>query len=178
MKKLEEIFNLQSEESDDAELQLPEETFDPAGYELDDLRNIYEEADRIDRALGEVRGLDTLDHDLDRYAQRAMEVFDKLVDIGENVEDRNVAPIYDAASKMMANAITASQTKMDRKLKAIHLQIQKAKVDLETAKLAHKKEERRLSGDDSKPIEGVSERVEISRAELIAELMKQMTQPK
>lgn len=177
-KKLEELFNLQTEDDDEPELDVTVEHFDSTGYDLTELQTIYEEVDKIDKALGVVKNLDELDKELDKYSERAMEVFNKLVEIGENVEDRNIAPVYDAASKMMANAITASQSKMDRKLKAIHLQIQKSKVDLEAAKLAFKQEERRARGEDSKPIDAEVNKLEISRADLILEITKQINQPK
>jgi hypothetical protein len=62
---------------------------------------------------------------------------------------------------------------MDRKLKAIQLQIQKSKQDLERDKLEWKKEEARLAGDFAKPINGTVEEIKISRNELIAQIIKQ-----
>ena len=94
-----------------------------------------EVADKIDAALPQVRDLENLDIDMDAYAQKAMHAFQDLMDLGQNVEDRHAAAIFDTASKMMTNAITAKTAKMDKKLKMVQLQLQKAKLDQAEAKL-------------------------------------------
>jgi len=71
---------------------------------------------------------------MDNYAQKAMHAFQDLMDLGQNVEDRHAAAIFDTASKMMTNAITAKTAKMDKKLKMVQLQLQKAKFDAQEAK--------------------------------------------
>ena len=86
-------------------------------------------ADKIDSALPMVRDLETLDSDMDNYAGQAMNAFKDLMDLGQNVEDRHAAGVFDVASKMMTNAITAKTAKMDKKLKMVQLQIQKARLD-------------------------------------------------
>ena len=91
-------------------------------------------ADKIDAALPMVRDLEALDADMDNYAQKAMHAFQDLMDLGQNVEDRHAAAIFDTASKMMTNAITAKTAKMDKKLKMVQLQLQKAKFDAQEAK--------------------------------------------
>ena len=67
-------------------------------------------------------------------ADKAMHAFQDLMDLGQNVEDRHAAAIFDTASKMMTNAITAKTAKMDKKLKMVQLQLQKAKFDAQEAK--------------------------------------------
>ena len=76
-----------------------------------------------------VRDLESLDSDMDNYAGQAMNAFKDLMDLGQNVEDRHAAGVFDVASKMMTNAITAKTAKMDKKLKMVQLQIQKARLD-------------------------------------------------
>jgi hypothetical protein len=90
-------------------------------------------ADRIDQALPTVRGLDTEDQDLDDYAARAMDSYDRLMDLGFNMDDRNAGKIFEVASTMMGNAITAKTAKLDKKLKMIDLQLKAAKL-AQTAK--------------------------------------------
>jgi len=51
------------------------------------------------------------------------------MDLGQNVEDRHAANVFAVASTMMSNAITAKTAKMDKKLKMVQLQLQKAKFD-------------------------------------------------
>ena len=94
-------------------------------------------AERIDEALPQVKGLDMEDKDLDDYANKAMDSYDRLMDLGFNVDDRNAGKIFEVASTMMNNAITAKTAKLEKKLKMVQLQLQAAKI----AGTVHKKEE-------------------------------------
>jgi hypothetical protein len=85
-------------------------------------------ADRIDQALPQVRGLETEDRDLDDYAQQAMDSFGRLMDLGFNMDDRNAGKIFEVASTMMGNAITAKTAKLDKKLKMVELQLKAARL--------------------------------------------------
>lgn len=130
-KKLEEFLNLPSiEEAKEQELDV-QETESTEMIQAD-LSATLMAADKIDNALPQVTGLEALDRDMDSYAQKAMDTFQTLVDLGHNVEDRHAAAIFDVASKMMGNAITAKTAKMDKKLKMIELQLRKAKLDADT----------------------------------------------
>lgn len=172
MKKLEEILNLpRIEEVEDFSIEIIDDNEEDV-YEMEDLQTILTEVDKIDRSLGTVRGLETLDSEMDALAEKSMNAFEKLIKMGEQVDDKNVAPIYDAASKLMNNAISAKQSKMDRKLKAIQLQIQKAKVDFENRKLDQKIKERRDRGDDARPIEGTAETIQVNRTELLRQIIE------
>ncbi len=178
-KKLEDFFNLNNEDdleediepSDVLDVDMKNDELNLNTYDFTELAGVLKEVDKIDQALGPVKGLEVLDSEMDALSKRAMEVFELLVDIGQNVEDKNIAPVFDAASKMLGSAITASQSKMDRKLKAIHLQLQKAKLDQDQEKFEWKVKERRNSGDDAVPIEGNAERISISRSDLIREIL-------
>lgn len=133
-KKLEDFFNVESTESD-VEDQLPLTVEPPQPIETT-LATVHEQltiADRIDRALPTVRGLDVEDRDLDEYADRAMESFERLMDLGYNMDDRNAGKVFEVASTMMNNAITAKTAKLDKKLKMIDLQLKAAKL-AQTAK--------------------------------------------
>lgn len=176
-KKLEEFFNLPSEDDEEPDDQIfspiveEENTDDITTYDFTDLAGVLQEVDKIDQALGPVKGLEVLDTEMDALSKRAMEVFELLVDIGQNSEDKYVAPVFDAAAKMLSGAISASQTKMDRKLKAIQLQLQKAKLDQDQEKFEWKVKERRNGGGDAIPIEGQAERISISRSDLIRQIL-------
>ena len=130
-KKIEDVFDLppMEKEYEDESIQ-QEET----GLDLAQLQQQLDVADKIDAALPMVRDLEALDADMDNYAQKAMHAFQDLMDPGQNVEDRHAAAIFDTASKMMTNAITAKTAKMDKKLKMVQLQLQKAKFDAQEAK--------------------------------------------
>jgi hypothetical protein len=128
-KKLEDFFNVETTESD-AEDQLPLQFESPQSIETT-IALVHEQltiADRIDQALPTVRGLDTEDRELDEYAARAMDSFDRLMDLGYNMDDRNAGKIFEVASTMMGNAITAKTAKLDKKLKMIDLQLKAAKL--------------------------------------------------
>jgi hypothetical protein len=133
-KKLEDFFNVDSVESD-AEDQLPlvVEPQQPIETTMALVKEQLTIADRINEALPTVKGLDVEDRDLDEYASMAMENFERLMDLGFNMDDRNAGKVFEVASTMMSNAITAKTAKLDKKLKMIDLQLKAAKL-AQTAK--------------------------------------------
>ena len=133
-KKIEEVFDLPSMESEVNSSYPSDQEEQTTGLDLDKMQQQLEVADKIDAALPMVRDLEQLDADMDKYADKAMHAFQDLMDPGQNVEDRHAAAVFDTASKMMTNAITAKTAKMDKKLKMVQLQLQKAKFDAQEAK--------------------------------------------
>jgi hypothetical protein len=131
-KKIEDVFDLPPIEKEHVDEPIKSEE---TGLDLTQLQQQLDTADKIDAALPMVRDLENLDVDMDAYAQKAMHAFQDLMDLGQNVEDRHAAAIFDTASKMMTNAITAKTAKMDKKLKMVQLQLQKAKFDAQQAKV-------------------------------------------
>ena len=164
-KKIEEVFDLppMEKEYDDGPI-----TEEQTGLDLAQLQQQLDTADKIDAALPMVRDLEALDADMDAYAQKAMHAFQDLMDLGQNVEDRHAAPIFDTASKMMTNAITAKTAKMDKKLKMVQLQLQKAKHDH-----AVQTQNAKLQGET--PIEGQAEELE-DRNSLINAVIAKMNE--
>lgn len=175
-KKLEEEFNLPP--LDDINIPLDDDD-DDEEVTLDDIKNeitLHQGnmalADKVDAALPLVQGLEELDREMDEYAQRAMDTFDELVDLGKNVEDRHAAPIYDSASKMLAAAVQAKQAKMDKKLKMVELQMRKQRLDMQERELEAKLKAKEEANDDA---EGVVEgRIIGDRSAMIAEIMSKM----
>ena len=148
-KKIEEVFNLPPMESQ-ANASYPTDEEESMGLDMEQIQKQLDTADKIDAALPQVRDLEALDADMDNYAGQAMNAFKDLMDLGQNVEDRHAANVFDVASKMMTNAITAKTAKMDKKLKMVQLQLQKAKLDHVEAK---------ANGKDT-PIQGEAEEFE------------------
>ena len=150
-KKLEDFFNVDSIEPDRSEttnedqLPLPVAEIVPMPDTLTKIKDQLSVANKIDEALPQVRGLETEDRDLDDYAKEAMESYQKLMDLGFNVDDRNAGKIFEVASTMMNNAITAKTTKLDKKLKMVELQLKLARLQKDLGK-----EE---SADENKPTE-------------------------
>ena len=134
-KKIEEVFDLPPMHNEVNASFPSDQEEQTTGLDLEKMQQQLEVADKIDAALPQVRDLENLDIDMDAYAQKAMHAFQDLMDLGQNVEDRHAAAIFDTASKMMTNAITAKTAKMDKKLKMVQLQLQKAKLDQAEAKL-------------------------------------------
>ena len=139
-KKLEDFFNVEPLEVDRSEstnedqmelikatnlVPMPDTVTPPDTTEIAAQLDL---ANRIDKALPQVKGLETEDRDLDDYANKAMDSFEKLMDLGFNVDDRNAGVIFDVASKMMSAAITAKTAKLDKKLKMVDLQLKAARL--------------------------------------------------
>ena len=154
-KKIEDVFDLPPMESQTNSSYPTDEEEQDTGLNLIKMQEQLDVADKIDKALPMVRDLETLDSDMDKYADKAMHAFQDLMDLGQNVEDRHAAGIFDTASKMMTNAITAKTAKMDKKLKMVQLQLQKAKLDQQLVK----------SSDGDTPLQGEAE--ELDRNSLI-----------
>ena len=134
-RKIEEIFDLppaNAVEDDDIDSPI---ALEETGFDLTMLQDTLEIADRINQALPLVRDLNSLDADMDKYADQAMKAFKDLMDLGQNVDDRNAAAIFDVAGKMMTNAISAKTAKAEKKLKMLDLQLRKARLDLDTRKV-------------------------------------------
>ena len=129
--KIEDVFDLPPMKDEVVNEPIKQED---TGLNLTQLQQQLDVADKIDAALPMVRDLEQLDSDMDKYADKAMHAFQDLMDLGQNVEDRHAAAVFDTASKMMTNAITAKTAKMDKKLKMVQLQLQKAKFDAQEAK--------------------------------------------
>jgi hypothetical protein len=94
------------------------------------LEDKLEQFDKIAAALPRVKGLgDVSDAELDSLANKAEQAYDDLMDLGMNVEVRYASRIFEVASSMMNNAISAKTAKIDKKLKAIDIQMKKYKID-------------------------------------------------
>lgn len=121
-KKLEELFDLEEKEK----LEEPV----PAHEQVRSLDDSYAAVQEITRDLPAIRELGELDdRELDHLATKAEQAYDDLMDLGMNVEVRYSGRIFEVASSMMKNAIDAKTAKIDKKLKAIDMQLKKYKID-------------------------------------------------
>ena len=125
-KKLEELFNLDSEQSSESTI----EDQKPLHEEVTSLDASFKAVQEITKSLPEIKELDNLDErELDDLAKKAETAYDDLMDLGMNVEIRYSGRIFEVAGTMMKNAIDAKSAKIDKKLKAIDLQLKKYKID-------------------------------------------------
>jgi len=126
MKKLEELFNLASSEKEEPEFELPPETKEVTEQALDSL-------DKIEKALPQVRGLESADVEMDQLADLAQSSYKDLMDLGMQVDSRFSSEIFSVAGAMLGHAITAKTAKVTKKLKMIELQLKKATLDQKNA---------------------------------------------
>jgi hypothetical protein len=125
-KKLEELFNL--DEAKPEESATPVEI--PTHEEVKSLNDSYRAVEAITRGLPQIKELDNIDDsELDNLANKAEKAYDDLMDLGMNVEVRYSGRIFEVAASMMGNAINAKTAKIDKKLKAVDLQLKKLKID-------------------------------------------------
>ena len=76
-----------------------------------------------------VQDLNQHDKEMDDIHQKALDAFNDLVQLGMNVEVHAGAKLLETANQMLKTAMEAKDSKVDRKLKMINLQLQKAKLD-------------------------------------------------
>jgi hypothetical protein len=155
-KKLEELFNL---EKDSPQKETEQSTaVEVTPQQIKSIEDSYKEVDRITGNLPKINELDSLEEkDLDDLAEKAEKAYDDLMDLGMNVEVRYSGRIFEVASSMLKNAIDAKTAKVDKKLKAVDLQLKKLKIDKD-------------SPDDSNDILDGKGYVMLDRNELIKKL--------
>lgn len=131
-RKLEDLFELPSEEKDINDSQIEKAEVDLITVEtLDNLS-------KIENALPQVKGLEASDGEMDELAALATNSYKDLVDLGMQVDSRFSAEIFNSASSFLGHAITAKTAKLNKKLKMIELQLKKAQLD---HKMSEKTEE-------------------------------------
>lgn len=127
-KNLEELFDLEpSLDSTDSDSDA--EPGNDIASNLPVLPESLRALDKIEQALPAVRGLEASDQEMDDLAGKATESFDDLMNLGMQVDSRYASEIFAVAGTMLGHAITAKTAKMNKKLKMIQLQMQKAKLD-------------------------------------------------
>ena len=132
-KKLEELFGF--DKLDESGQPLEENVPHTVEETRTAIVEIDEAIDKIDAALPGVRDLQSSDQELDDIAAKATETFENLTDLGFNVDSRYAAELFAVAGTMLGHALTAKQTKLQKKLKVIELQMRKLKLDLEASKV-------------------------------------------
>jgi hypothetical protein len=146
-KKIEELFNLEAEtEEVHKQIKSLAEQEKAVKKITSDLPAIFELGD-----LGE--------KELDALAKKAEDAYDDLMDLGLNVEVRYSGRIFEVAGSMLKSAIDAKSAKIDKRLRAVDLQLRKLKIETDA----------RLDGDDPLNGEGY---VITDRNELLKKLGK------
>jgi hypothetical protein len=129
-KKLEELFNLDEKAKPVPNVEIPVDQPIKEHAEVRSLDDSFAEVARITATLPQIVELDNLgDTELDNLAKKAEEAYDNLMDLGMNVEVRYSSRIFEVASSMLGHAITAKSNKIEKKLKAVDIQLKKYKID-------------------------------------------------
>jgi len=155
--KLEELFDLPESDPDD---DLPDQNVDSSHLPVNP--ETLASIDKIEAALPAVRGLEASDQEMDDLASKATESFDDLMNLGMQVDSRYASEIFAVAGTMLGHAITAKTAKMNKKLKMIQLQMQKAKLD-------------QSMGNEESPIATAQGRI-LNRNDLLKTLMSRDTE--
>ena len=129
-KKLEDLLNLPDSKEiiEQAETQEAEQT----QYEIEQSKTFrdIDEFDKIASALPAVKGLGEMaDQELNEIADKAMQAYEDLMDLGMNVESRYSGRVFETAGGMLKTSLDAKVAKLDKKLKMIELQLKKEKMD-------------------------------------------------
>ena len=129
-KKLEDLFNLEETKKKEPS---PKKEAVKDHTEVRSLDDSYKAVAEITRDLPAIRELEEVDdRELDNLATKAEQAYDDLMDLGMNVEVRYAGRIFEVAGTMMKNAIDAKAAKIDKRLKAVDLQLKKYKIDKDT----------------------------------------------
>lgn len=131
-KKLEEILNLPESKEivDDEKVKFKQEKKKQAVVEQRETARSIEEFDKIASALPQVKGLGQMaDNELNEIADKALDAYEDLMDLGMNVESRYSGRIFEVAGSMLKTSLDAKVAKLDKKLKMVELQLKKEKLD-------------------------------------------------
>ena len=161
-KKLEQLFDLPESDAVD---EAPES--DNLPVTRDTLQALDEAIDKVDSALPAVRGLDASDAEMDELAKLAVDSYRDLSDLGMQVDSRFASEIFSVASNMLGHAITAKNSKLDKKLKMIDLQLKKMRLDQQQQLIDQKKSD----GNDDDPGITTAEGHVLSRNDLLDRLL-------
>jgi excinuclease UvrABC ATPase subunit len=127
-KKLEELLDL-PDSKEIIKQDQKKDRKDIVAQQNETLRDIAE-FDKIAGALPAVKGLGELaDAELNEVAQKAMDAYDDLMDLGMNVESRYSGRVFEVAGGMLKTSLDAKVAKLDKKLKMVELQLKKEKMD-------------------------------------------------
>jgi len=154
-KQLEDTFNLDSVASDndtddDSNIETEvEETPSP-----EDLMSALTQAKDLEKQFSKMNHYDTHDKEMDDLAELAIDAHKTLQDLGMNVEIRHAGEIFSSSSQMLKIAVDAKNSKVDKKLRLLKLQLDKLKIDKQYR--------------DSDAVEGTA--VKLDRNELLKQL--------
>lgn len=121
-KQLEETFNMESLSEILANNEINTQ-------EIEEIDDDFKRVLKVEEEVGTITDLSESDKEIDELTSKAMGAFTDLMELGMNVEQRLAAPIFAVAHGMLGHALKAKGAKVDRRLKAIDLQLKKLQID-------------------------------------------------
>ena len=133
-KKLEDLLNLP--DSKEMISDAVSQESDQKKYEIEQAETFRDiaEFDKIASALPAIKGLGKMaDDELNDIAEKAMQAYDDLMDLGMNVESRYSGRVFETAGGLLKTSLDAKVAKLNNKLKVVELQLKKQKQDNDSA---------------------------------------------
>jgi hypothetical protein len=157
-KKLSELFDLPDIPSTDSADN--SEALQTIVENREAIARVDEAIDKIDIALPTVRDLEASDQEMDELAKLATSGYKDLLELGLNMDPRFGGVVFQTAGTLLGHAITAKTAKMDKKLRMVQLQLQKARLDHQISK----------DSPDDQPITGQG--IVLDRNELLEQILQ------
>lgn len=126
---MEDFFNLPPSDDAVSEEEPPVRSKEELMNSATEIYNSLSTAEKIDNALPMVTGLGDHDREMDDIAFKAVRTFEDLLGLAGNVPDMHAGKIYEVAGQMLKTALDAKNSKAERKLKMIELQLKKARAE-------------------------------------------------
>jgi len=128
-KKLEDFFNLPPTVKEEEEISTLIQSKEELMVESQQLYSSLTTAEKVDFALPTVVGLEAHDNEMDTIAKKAVDTFNDLIALGNNVPDMHAGKIYEVAVQALKTALDAKNSKADKKIKMIELQLKKVRAE-------------------------------------------------
>lgn len=128
-KNLEETFNMDSIHDVGEDLAGDEPDIQEEAPSPQQVSQALDKAKALEKQFSSLSGYDTHDKEMDELAKMAVEAHQNLMDLGMNVEIRHAGEIFSSSSQMLKIAVDARNSKVDKKLKLLKLQLDKLKMD-------------------------------------------------
>lgn len=97
--------------------------------EQEDSQVMLQAAKDLEHQMNDVDASTLHDQEMDEIANLAVEYGKSLHDLGMNVEVKHAGEIFSASSNMLKIAVDARNSKMEKKLKLLRLELDRLKLD-------------------------------------------------
>lgn len=132
-KQLADTFNMDDLDSNsDTEFENEVEEDSATPPSPDELMTALQNAKDLDKQFSRMAVHDIHDEEMDELAKLAIDAHKSLQDLGMNVEIRHAGEIFSSSSQMLKIAVDAKNSKVDKKLRLMKLQLDKMRIDKQT----------------------------------------------